>query len=200
MVRVEEVLFYVLNHDCFFISLIIDQCDRAKRLVIHSKHIFLPPWAQVMPSSRTRLKRFKECLDNGNCSFSEVRVFASGFQERLLVLLDKRSVEIAFLESVDGESAAKELNVRWQSDHVVVLEGHVKRLDSLRTRRFVYDALGDHWVVVGRNSVSFFDTSVDTKFAWNLHRLSEHIDSATLRQELLVWSLCIDSRLKRMTD
>ena len=43
----------------------------------------------------------------------------------MLILLDKRGVKVAFLESIDGESAAEELNVRWQSDHVVVLEGLV---------------------------------------------------------------------------
>ena len=64
----------------------------------------------------------------------------------------------------------------------------------------MHDALGDHWVVVGRNSVSFFDTSVDTDLAWNLHRFPEHIDSATLRQELLIGSLCVDSCLKRVTN
>ena len=80
MVRVEKVLFYVLNHDSLFISLIIDQCERAKGLMIHPKHITLLPWGQVMPSSRTRLECFKEGFDNGNCSFSEMRFFASSLQ------------------------------------------------------------------------------------------------------------------------
>ena len=117
--------------------------------MIHPEHVALQPWAQIMPSLRSIAQRLKEHLDDSNCASSEVRVFASSPQQLLLVLLDERCVKIAFLERIYGEGASEELNVRRQPDNVVVLEGHVERLDSFLSRGLVYDALRDHGIVVG---------------------------------------------------
>ena len=64
------------------------------------------------------------------------------------MLLNERRVKDTILELINSECAPQELDVRWQANHVVVLESHVERLDRLLSARLVNDALRDHWVVV----------------------------------------------------
>jgi len=78
---------------------------------------------------------------------------------------------------------------------VVIFESLIEGLDCLRASRLVHDTLRDHGVVVSRNLVSFFDSSVHTNFAWDLNGLSEHLDPTALRKELFFRILSVDTSL-----
>ena len=88
------------------------------------------------------------------------------------MLRDERRVEYAAPELINRQSPSEELDVGWQADHMVVLQGSVEGLDRLLPRWFMDNELGDHGVVVGRDLGSLSHARVYAHLSWDLKWLS----------------------------
>ena len=87
------------------------------------------------------------------------------------MLLDEGSGDVAPLELLDGERAAKELDVGGQADDLVVLEGFVERLDGLGPAWGVHNQLGNHGVIVSGDLIALPHRRVYPHDAGDLLRL-----------------------------
>ena len=168
--------------------------------MVKSEQISLHPWIHAMLSLGTHIQGLKERFHNGDCSQAVMRNILRILHKLIIILLNDGGVKVSTLEVIQHESPSEELDVRWQSNHFVILQGLVHLHDGGLAIISVHYQLGDHWIVKGRDLVSLLHSGVHPDGAIGRGWLAKDSNFATLRQELLLWILCVYSGLKRVSS
>lgn len=109
--------------------------------MVHSEVVTIGPWIDITITTSTVLKILKEHFCDSDRSFTVQGKLTIRLQELLGVLLDKRRIINALLESAISKNALKELNIGGEANDLVVGKSILQGVNRMLSSVSVHDDL-----------------------------------------------------------